>query len=239
MLDSPRVTVFYTVVSQGPITPDHVSRFVGSWLVNPPGVDCDLVAICNGGPPPPEIALMFGPLTAKFFPRKNDEGWDISGYQDAVRKFPCEMGVFLGESVYFWKKNWLVPMVDAWRTYGPGMYGFLSSFLVRPHLNTTAFVCDPKFLMGWPRVDNHPARYATEHGRFALWNRFAQFRRPTKLVTWDGAYDPPQWRYPKNILWRGDQSNCLIRANHMDRFDAAPPETKHRWSLAADGKKPQ
>ena len=144
------------------------------------------------------------------------------------------MGVFLGESVYFWKKNWLVPMVDAWKKYGPGMYGFLSSFLVRPHLNTTAFVCDPKFLMGWPTVTNHPDRYSFEHGKYAFWNRLVEFRRPVKLVTWDGCYDQQQWRYPKNILWRGDQSNCLVRCNHMDRFDAADPKTKSQWSYAAD-----
>lgn len=238
MLDTPRITVFYTVVSQGPITPDHVSRFVGSWLVNPPGVDCDLVAICNGGPPTTEVGLMLGQLNCKFFPRQNDDGWDVSGFQDAARKFDCQMGVFLGESVYFWKQDWLAPVVDAWKKYGEGLYGFFSSFLVRPHMNTTAFACSPRFLLGWPQVKNHPDRYNFEHGQYSFWKRVAQFGKPTKLVTADGCYDPPQWRYPKNRMWSGDQSNCLIRCNHTDRYDAAETNTKRNWEMAADGIKP-
>lgn len=233
MLDL-KITVAYIVVSQGRITEEYCSRFVGSWIVNPPGVETELVAVCNGGVPPTEIGVMFSPLSPQFFPRVNDDGFDIGGYQAVARKFPCDMLVCLGESVYFNKPNWLVPMVEAWKKFGSGMYGFLSSFLVRPHLNTTCFVCDPKFLMGWPQVTNHPDRYRFEHGKFAFWNRMAQFHKPTKLVTWDGAWDPPQWRYPKNILWRGDQSNLLLRCNHMDRYDAADPKTKSQWSYAAD-----
>lgn len=240
MLDTPRIVLAYIVVSQGPLTGENVSRFVGSWLVNPPGVDLDLVAVCNGGVPPTEIGLMFSELNAKFFPRINDDGFDMGAYQDVARKFPCDILVCFGESVYFNKPNWLVPIVNAFREFGSGMYGFFSSFLVRPHLNTTAFAIDPKFLMGWPKIDNHPARYAAEHGKYSIWKHLEKFRRPTKLVCWDGCYDPPQWRYPKNILWRGDQSNLLIRCNHTDRYDAADPKTKSQWSYAADhGRGPQ
>lgn len=233
----PSIVLSYVAVANGPETLDFCSRFVGSWIVNPPGANLDLVVACNGGALSMETALLFAPLTPKFLIRKNDDGWDISAHQDVARKFKCEMLVCFGQSVYFNKPNWLVPMVNAWKKYGPGMYGFLSSFLVRPHLNTTCFVCDPKFLMGWPQVTNHADRYRFEHGRYAFWNRMAEFKKPAKLVTWDGVYDHDQWRYPKNILWRGDQSNCLIRANHMDRFDAADPSTKYRWSEAADGRK--
>lgn len=229
-----QIVLAYTVVSQGPLAPEYVSRFVGSWIVNPPGVDCNLVAVCNGAPPSPEIAFMLEPLNAQFFPRVNDDGWDLGGAQAAARKFPCEIFVQMGESCYFHKPNWLRPIVDAWKRFGAGMYGFFSSFLVRPHLNTTAFACDPKFLMGWPKIDNHTARYNFEHGKFAFWNHMQNFRKPTKLVTWDGTYDPPQWRYPQNILWRGDQSNLLIFCNHVDRYFAADPKTKHQWAYAAD-----
>lgn len=234
MLDTPRIVLAYVVVSQGPLTGENVSRFVGSWIVNPPGVDLDLIAVCNGGVPPTEIGLMFGPLSAKFFPRQNDDGWDIGAYQAVARKFKCDMLVCLGESCYFNKPGWLKPVVEAWKQYGPGLYGFLSSFLVRPHLNTTCFAVCPNFLMGWPTVDNHHARYNFEHGKNPFWKHLQAFRKPTKLVTWDGVYDPPQWRYPANILWRGDQSNLLLRANHTDRYDAADAKTKKQWAYAAD-----
>jgi hypothetical protein len=145
------------------------------------------------------------------------------------------MLVCLGESVYFWKPDWLKPVVDAWNKYGPGFYGFIASFMVRPHLNTTCFAVDPKFLLGYQRCSTPPLRYGFEHGKDSLWLRMSKFGKPTKLVTEDGVYDQPQWRYPNNILWRGDQSNCLIRCNHMDRYDAQTPEVKAKWAAGADG----
>jgi hypothetical protein len=57
---------------------------------------------------------------------------------------------------------------------------------------------------------------------------------PVRLVTWDGDWSPRLWREPPNILWKGDQSNCLVRCNHLDRFDAASPAVKARWSKLAD-----
>lgn len=208
--------------------------------MNPPGIDYDLVAVCNGGPPPNDIGTMLSILSAKFLPRENDDGWDIAGFQTVSRKFDCDILVCLGESCYFWKPGWLKPMIEAWKRFGPGIYGFFSSFLVRPHLNTTGFCVSPQFLNGWPMVTNHQSRYSFEHGKYAFWNQMSAFKKPTKLVTWDGVYDPPQWRYPKNILWRGDQSNLLIRCNHTDRYDAADPATKKQWSYAADhGKGPK
>jgi len=53
-------------------------------------------------------------------------------------------------------------------------------------------------------------------------------------VTWDGTWDPFQWRYPDNILWRGNQTNCLVYCNHTDRYNAAPVETRRNWERGAD-----
>ena len=180
---------------------------------------------------------MFSPIACQFLPRENDEGWDISAIQAVARKVKCDMLVCLGESCYFWKPDWLKPMVEAWKRYGAGMYGFFSSFLVRPHMNTTGFCCDPRFLLGYPQVTDHVGRYSFEHGLNSFWKRMQMFGKPAKLVTADGVYDPPQWRSAPNIMWRGDQSNCLIRCNHLDRWDAADEETKKNWSAGADGVK--
>lgn len=229
-----KILICYVAVTNGPKTEDYSSRFVGSLVACPPGIDFELIVACNGGPLSMENALMFSPLTPKFFPRKNDDSWDIGAYQDVAYKFPCDMMVCLGESVYAHKENWMLPIVNAWAKYGAGMYGFLSSFLVRPHLNTTCFVIAPQFLKGWPKVTTHKERYATEHGKFALWNRVAQFKKPTKFVTWTAAYDPPLWRYEDNILWRGNQSSLLLFCNHVDRYFAADPKTRSQWSYAAD-----
>lgn len=237
MLDTAKklkVLVVYIAVTHGPITANYCSRFVGSWIVNPPGVDCDLVVSCNGGPLAIETAMLFLPLQAKFYPRSNDPGWDISAFLDIVRAFECDMICCLGESVYFHRPNWLKRVVDTWTRFGPGMYGFFSSHAGNAHLNTTAFCVDPKYLKGYPHVSTHAQRYEFEHGPTALWRRVHSFGAPVMLVTWDGAWKPGQWRQGKNILWRGDQTNCMVWANHVDRYWAAAPLTKAKWANRSD-----
>lgn len=229
-----KIVIAYVAVSQGPITADYCSRFVGSYLACDPGDEHQVVVACNGGPLPRDVALLFDPIKCSFFPRVNDPGWDISAFQDVATQIPCDLLVCFGESVYFHRPGWLRKMVEAWLMFGPGMYGFFSSYLVRPHLNTTAFVCEPKLLRAYPRPHNHTDRYEFEHGEHCFWKYVQSLARPVKLVTWDGAWDPFQWRTPRNILWRGTQGNCLVFCSHTDHYFAADQVTKNRWGRWVD-----
>jgi hypothetical protein len=229
-----RILIAYIVVTQGRITEDLASRFVGSYLACDPGVPHQTLAVCNGGPISRELSLIFEPMSASYLPRLNDDGWDITGFMDAAAKVPCDMLVCLGESVYFHSPVWLRKMAEAWERYGPGMYGFWSSHLVRPHMNTTGFVCSPSHLLEYPRPRNRSERYNFEHGINSFWRHLQATGRPTKLVTWDGVWDPFQWRLPQNILWRGNQTNCLAYCSHTDRFRAADSTTKIKWSRFID-----
>lgn len=229
-----KIVLAYICVTHGRLTYDFASRFVGTYLASPPEVPHETVIVCNGGPLAPELALLFLSIPCHFLPRTNDDGFDISGYQDVARLFPSDMQVCLGESVYFHRAGWLKRLTETWIKFGPGMYGCFSSNLIRAHLNTSAFATAPKFLNNYPQVHNRTERYEFEHGRTSLWHRLAQFGTPTKLVTWDGTWDPRQWRTPPNILTRGDQSNCLVWCNHTDRYRAADFRTKLSWAAASD-----
>lgn len=229
------ILLAYVAVTGGPITHDLCARFVGSYLAYPPEVEHGIVVVCNGGPLPTETAMLFQSLPCQFFPRANDPGYDISAYMDVALKFPCDMLMAAGETIYFHKPGWLRRYVEEWNKYGPGMYGTFTSKLVRPHLNTTGFCVDPKFLRGSHRPQNRKERYEFEHGENAMWRRIQAMGRPTRLVTFDGCYDVPQWRHPPNVLWRGDQSNCLMFCSHCDRYFASDDDTKVRWSRGADG----
>ena len=229
------ITVVYIVVTHGKHTEELCARFAASWLLNPPGVECQLLLVCNGGAIGEDVACLFLPIDGvRIVVRENDEGRDISGYQHAAKYCESDMLACLGESVHFWRSDWLVPVVRAWEQYGPGFYGFFSSFLVRPHLNTTAFCCAPRHLSAYPVVADHKARYEFEHGKRALWRRVYAKGEPTMLVTEAGVYPPRLWRSPKNIMWRGDQSACLIRCNHVERWENSDDKTKARWSRGAD-----
>jgi len=234
LADLVRIVLAYICVTEGVISADFAARFVGSYLACPPEAEHKTVIVCNGGPLRRELSLLFDPLAPAYLPRVNDGGWDLSAYLDVAHKIPCDMLVCLGESVYFHRPRWLRRMVQAWEKYGPGLYGFWASNLVRPHLNTTAFVCDPNDLKTFMPPTNRKERYEAEHGQNSWW-RTLQFRgKPTMLVTWDGVWQPMQWRTPRDILWRGSQTNTLAYCTHTDRYNAADTKTKAKWARAAD-----
>ena len=57
----------------------------------------------------------------------------------------------------------------------------------------------------------------------------------TRLVTWDGSYDLPDWRKPPNIFRRGDQSNLIVRDRHADAYTVSDAEGKAKLEGLANG----
>jgi hypothetical protein len=229
------ILIAYIAVAGGPLTHDYCARFVGSFLANPPGATNKLIVVCNGGALPLETQLLFEPLNATFLIRSNDPSWDIGGYMDVASLHPGQFMFCCGETVYFHREGWLARLAEAWKKYGNGMYGPFASNLVRSHLNTTAFACDTGSLLSYPRPANRNDRYEFEHGQNAFWRRLHQQGKPVKLVTWNGIWQPEHWRLPPNILWRGDQSNCLAYCSHTDHYRAAKPQDQRKWAAFADG----
>ncbi len=232
-----KVVVLYIAVANGPITEDYAARFVTTYREYPGGHEHDLMIVANGGALPTSAAVLFQGLNARMWPHANDDGWDVSAYIDAA-KGPCatyDMMVCLGESVYFHREGWLRRLAQAWNTHGPGMYGPYASNTIRGHLNTTAFCCHPFMLKNYPkRVVTRPDRYEFEHGEHALWRRLNERGVPVRMVTWDGEWDHRSWRTPRNILWRGDQSNLLVWCNHSDRFAEADAKVRQSWLRTCD-----
>lgn len=213
-------------------------RFVNTYREYPPGPDHDLIVVCNGGPLPTETGVLFSGVGARFFPRSND-GWDIGGYIDTARgpgkDYDCL--VCFGESVYFHKPGWLERIVESWDKCGPGMYGCLSSNVIRPHLQTTAFATSPQFLRAYPTpIRSRGDRYTFEHGQFSFWKWLTIQNKPVRLVTWDGCWTPEEWRMPSNIIWKGDQTNCLVWCNHTDNYWKMDSKTRHKWATLANTK---
>jgi len=236
-----KLTVVYICVAQGIKTLDFASRFISTYLAFAGGVEHDLLVVSNGGPLSTETGLLFKSLPrCKFLPRPNHGGWDISAYIDVARGPGADSDFLIccGESVYFHRAGWLSRFMEAVEAHGPGMYGSLSSGVVRLHLNTTGFVTTPDLLADYPRqVRSREERFEFEHGQFSFWKHVRAKGRPVKLVTWDGIYDPYQWRQPPNILWRGDQSNCLVWCRHTDAYEDADEARKLNWSTSIDNLK--
>lgn len=236
MLEEPSVTVevVYVCVSHTKMAKDYAARFVASFKAFPPMYPCKVTIACNGGEPELETKLLFSMIECEVKPRENDPSWDMGAYFDAAKSTTADMLLCCGESVYWHRAGWLLPLVDAWEKNGPGMYGLLSSHFVRAHLNTTCFAIAPKLLLDYPKPMGRQERYAAEHGAYSLWRIVSARGMPVRFVTWDGVWKPTQWRDAQNILWRGDQSNLLAWCNHSDRFFAADARTKSVWSMHAD-----
>lgn len=232
-----KICLAYVVVSNGPVSIDYAARFAATYHEYPPDYPHDTIILCNGGPVRLELALVFTGLKAKLLPRPNDPGFDVSAYIEISRKLYADYDAMFccGESVYFHRAGWLKRLAQVWDKFGPGMYGPLSSNALSPHLNTTAFLCPPSLLRQYPEnFRTRSDRYEFEHGKRSIWRRAVELHLPVRLVTWDGEWEPQRWREPDNILWRGDQSNCLVWETHTDSWFHADAAKKANWSRLAD-----
>lgn len=234
------VTIAYIAVAGGKETLRFVTRFSETFISNCPVTSYPdkwpalrLVTICNGGPLDAESGGLLKYIGSEFFPRSN-EGWDLGGFCELARSIETDFLVCLGQSVYFHRPGWVNRLIEAREKFGEGMYGIFSSNNVRPHLNTTAFAVDAKLLRSWPKAVTQDDRYQFEHGENSFWRRMQGLHRTVCLVTWDGEWAPRFWRSPHNILWRGDQSNCLVWCIHTERYRDADEKTKATWAANAD-----
>jgi len=235
-----KVDIAYTCVSEGTATLFYITRFASTLHAFPAGSEFRLVPTFNGGEPKSAtLKIPFVAFPSELFYRWND-GWDIGGYIEAAHKVSSDADVMvcLGQSVYFHRWNWLAHIIKAWEQFGEGMYGILSSFIVRPHFQTTAFVTSPRLLREYPhKVTTKAERYEFEHGKnsFLRWVEFKGL--PARLVTWDGTYSVQSSRLPNNIIWKGDQSNCLVWCNHTENYVKADPRARALWGKLANGQR--
>jgi hypothetical protein len=229
-----KIGIAYICVTKGKHSKAFAQRFIESYQRFPAGEKHELIVVFNGGHPDKELGKIFDSVPHGFHERSN-LGWDIGAYQEVASRLDVDLMVCLGESIYFHRSGWLSRLCEARSRYGPGMFGSFASYLVRPHINTTGFAVSPEYLRGWPvLVRNKRDRYEFEHGENSFWGGLKAIGRPVKLVTWDGSWDWQDWRKPQNILWRGDQSNCLTFCVHCDRYYHATPKVKETWQQGAD-----
>lgn len=235
-----KLCLVYNYPALGGEHDDFALRFVLSYNAFPPGCEHDTVVICNGGRLSDTMRSTMECVSClpniRYIERMSNAGQDIGGYQWASNFLDYEACLYCGGPAHFKRAGWLARMVEAWEKHGPGMYGSMASFLQRPHLQTTGFFTDPQFIRKWGRpVTDRRERYSFEWGLNALWRKVVSWKMPAMLVTWDGEYEPKDWRKPANCLWRGDQSNCLTYFRHSDTYDEASVQERARLSRLADG----
>ncbi len=210
-------------------------RLLDSYLKFDAGHPHDLVIIDRCGNSPDDVPF------AKHV-RYDGEGWDCGAWQWAAKNIQTELLCCFNSSTYITGDGWLKRFVDSVREHGDGLYGPLTSYEVFPHVRTPCMVFQPDVVNDYPHeVKDRASTYRFEclrwpdgTGTFTEWVQKKGLQ--TRLVTWDGSYDVPDWRKPPNIFRRGDQSNVIVKDRHCDTYDDWEKDGKEMLEKLADGR---
>jgi hypothetical protein len=214
---------------------DYSRRFVQSYQAHPPGIEHDTIIVCNNGPARQETRDLFSSLPNVRFLSRGNDGQDIGGYIEAARTVNTETMLCLGTYTYMKRSGWLRRMVDAWDKHGPGLYATSTSNQIRPHVQTTGFLCPASLLVDYPvKIISKRDRYRFEHGEECITNFALLKKLQLMLVTWSGEHGWTAWRQQPNIFWKGSQEECLFWRPLMEEY-AADPTGRGLRELTADG----
>lgn len=231
-----RIAIVYTC----PVDRDEqlergVRRFVRTYAAYRPTVEHSLHVYFNGSPGSEDDRELFAGIADGFHTHDNS-GWDIGVFIRASRELACDMLVCFGTYTYFTRSGWLERMAEAFRERGEGLYGASASYESTPHIRTAGFWCEPELVRAYPRrVTSYADRYEFEHGVRSITSLAESLGLGCWMVTWDGIYPKGQWREPRDIYRRGDQSNALYFDRSFDMYEAFDPVLKDEYAALADG----
>jgi hypothetical protein len=228
-----RVTAVFVRVVTKPEYHHSEQRLLDSYLKFDAGYGHELVIIDRCGDSPDDVKATHL--------RYDDGGWDCGAWQFAGRSIDTDLLVCFNSSTYITGNGWLKRFVEAAEAHGDGLYGPLASYEINPHIRTPCMVFQPHIIRQYPaqvmdRLDTYRMEvfgYPGGTPNFTMWVRSKGWQ--TRLVTWDGDYDLPEWRKPDNIFRRGDQSNLLVRDRHADAYEVSSEEGKRVLEGLADG----
>lgn len=229
-----RVSVVFVRVVTKPEYMHTELRLMASYLKFDAGCMHDLVIIDRCGDSPDDVP------SAKHL-RYDGLGWDCGAWQFAGANIDADLLVCFNSSAYITGDGWLKRFVDAVEAHGEGLYGPLASYEINPHIRTPCMAFQPRVIRQYPakvmdRLDTYRFEVFGFNGacpNFTLWVRNRGWQ--TRLVTWDGNYDLPDWRKPANIFRRGDQSNLIVRDRHADAYEVSDEAGKRVLERLADG----
>ncbi len=210
-------------------------RFVTTYLKYKPQIPHEVIVVNYNGERTKETDKIFAPLNPRHT-YATGTVFDIGTYQSVGKTLDHDLVLFCGSQVHFHKDGWLERIVEAFEKYGDGIYGPMGSYERMPHLRTCCIAMPPRLIRQYPHYINSRAdTYRAESGDWNLTGWVANQGKPALMVTWDDELEVTDWRKPKNIFRRGDQSNCLIWDRHTKVYAEATPEYKKELEQSAQG----
>lgn len=193
-------------------------RFIQSYQQFPPGQTAHTLHVYFNGSSPTEFSKAPFAGVDHVAHTYSNVGWDIGAFQQAAEQIDCDMLVCLGAPVHFYRAGWLDRMVDAFIDNSPALFGCWGiPYRDIWHIRTTAFWFQPELLRHYPNIipSTWKARHDFEYGRNSITLFAEQMGFDPLMVTWDGIYEKPMWKY----AWDTDSGDghCLLFDQHTHR----------------------
>ena len=208
-------------------------RFLRTYKQFRPTIPHDLL-ICNCGVDSGADNVFDSVSTNQVY--YNGPGWDIGAFQTVGQKIESDIVFCFASPAYFWRLNWIEPILAAAQRFGPGLYGPMSSNENSPHLRTIAIAFHPKIMRDFPmKVDTRQKTCLAESCQGGLTSWAIQAGFPVFLVTESGTFNPKNWREPCDVFRKGDQTNCLVWDRHADIYISSDYPTRKYLERMANG----
>jgi len=217
----------------------YSKRWVDTYKRFDPGTEHDVRIVSCGAAPTDATVEMYSSIKHTWDSYLG-AGSDIGACQYAMKNVDADFVVCMSTPVYFWKAGWLKKLVDAREFFGDGIYGPMASYQNRPHIRTSYWCVDPKTFAAYPHLIDNREKCAwaesfdhnNEGWQISDW--YANKGKVALLVTWDQVADRDHWRTPDNIFRRGDQSNCPVWDQHVDKYFSAHYHERLAFEKQAD-----
>jgi len=218
-------------------------KFADTYRLFPPQIDHHLLVVCCNGPVTAQVTQLFpgAPVTFAIY---RGGGWDCGAAQETAQTVDCDFLVIANARVYFQRPGWLRRLAEARTEFGEGLYGASASYEtlpfvpgeLNPHIRTSFYGYNPKIFREYPhRIDSREKCYKFESGEWNFTRWFQQRGAPCRMVTWDGCYEPQDFRKPPNVFRKGDQSNLIIRDGQTDMYEHAGTQRRVELETFANG----
>lgn len=243
--------IYLHVVSQGykgAAPPEYYLPFSKRWVKTymrfRPRVSHNIRIVCCGSSKNDIVEKTYEGFECEF-DTYIGEGSDIGACQHAIKNVDADFVVCMSTPVYFWMDGWLERLIEARELYGDGIYGPMASYEASPHIRTSCWCVDPKTFILYPHLIDTREKccwaesndHNGDNWQISTW--YKSIGKPTMMVASDSIRPMDQWRTPDNVFRRGDQSNCIIRDQHVDVYDAAHYHERLELEARADGKRNQ
>lgn len=222
-----KVDLFFPYVADKPeIFIAFAERFARTYREFDPGIEHRLVVACCCGPLTPGVRALWAETNC-LWTEYTAGGCDAGSAQFWARHTDADLIVPMTSRTYCWKAGWLKRLVEAFEKQGDGLLGVSASYEAQPHIRGCMYACPTKRYREYPHtISSRQECFYWEHGQWNFTKWFQSRKLPTKMVTWDGEYDQPDWRTPPNIFRRGDQTALLTWDKHSQIYAIADDKTK-------------